>query len=76
MEQWAQHQPKGVPQHVRQTFEYFIFTAAEAVASPSKDEKDEAGIAKPDGKAGTAPATAPPDQPASAGGGKGESPCV
>ncbi|CBN74937.1 conserved unknown protein [Ectocarpus siliculosus] len=38
VDQWAHHQPKGVPWHVRQTFDYFIFTAA---ASPTDKEKDE-----------------------------------
>lgn len=48
---WAQHQPKGVPLHVRQTFDYFTFTAP----APPKI-KEEPTVPKPAGATGTAPA--------------------
>lgn len=35
VEQWVQNQPKGVPLHVRQTFDYFIF-----MAPPTNADKD------------------------------------
>ena len=59
MEQWTHFQPKGVPRHVRQTFEYFVFTAATA---SSKDDKDEPEVAKPVGTADTASAADPTGQ--------------
>lgn len=53
VEQWAQHQPKGVPRHVRQAFDYFIFTVP---ASPKPEE--ESTIPEFGGTAGTTPAPA------------------
>ncbi|CAM9203466.1 unnamed protein product, partial [Ectocarpus sp. 12 AP-2014] len=55
VDQWAHHQPKGVPRHVRQTFDYFIFTAAASPADKEKDEKVKRPGGNPSGTAGSTP---------------------
>ncbi|CAM9766469.1 unnamed protein product [Ectocarpus sp. 4 AP-2014] len=60
VDQWAHHQPKGVPRHVRQTFDYFIFTAAASPTDKEKDEKMKRPGGNPPGTAGSTPLPSAP----------------
>lgn len=60
MDQWAHHQPKGVPRHVRQTFDYFIFTATASPTDKENDEKVKRPGGNPPGTAGSTPLPSAP----------------
>ncbi|CAM9590118.1 unnamed protein product, partial [Scytosiphon promiscuus] len=68
VEQWVQNQPKGVPLHVRQTFDYFIFMP---VAPPKDAAKDDTLATTPTlagNPTGTAERTASTAAPSKASG--------
>ncbi|CAB1107290.1 unnamed protein product [Ectocarpus sp. CCAP 1310/34] len=67
VDQWAHHQPKGVPRHVRQTFDYFIFTAAASPTDKEKDEEVKRPGGNPPGTAGSTPLPSAPVAPSHRG---------